>query len=166
MERLLAYEGPVVHVDHAHRAPAPTSWSNREEIEKERQECDHTVAELHNNYTLAAERDAEEIVELKKALRVQEKELVKASYQITQLTESERMRSALINQYFNEVTKLKDELAEDNKNYTKLLQGVSNEAKSKFLAARAMAVLEVKEDPEALQYVQWMQEKLADLLGS
>lgn len=29
MKRLLAYEGPVVHVDHSHRAPAPTVSTGR-----------------------------------------------------------------------------------------------------------------------------------------
>jgi chromosome segregation ATPase len=234
MERLLAYEGPVVHVDHAHRAPAPTSFSTREVAEerkecnrhiqkihddhkantaweknrikelqqqlldkddallrerrhkemakvkheemvkqmveaedgrmKAEEDCDHTVAELHNKYTRAAEGDADEMVKLQRALKAQEEELARARFMIEEMKESELSRSKVIDGYYKEVTELKDELAEDNQNYTKLLNGAYNEAKSKFVFAHAMARSEAEDgDPVALQYIRWVQKKLAEL---
>ena len=180
MERLLAYEGPVVHVDHGHRAPAPTSFSTREVAEerkecnrhiqkihddhkantaweknrikelqqqlldkddallrerrhkemakvkheemvkqmveaedgrmKAEEDCDHTVAELHNKYTRAAEGDADEMVKLQRALKAQEEELARDRVLIAQLTESERTRSEGIGMYQREALALNDKL--------------------------------------------------------
>jgi len=259
MERLLAYEGPVVHVDHSHRAPAPTggtredavpqedavarerkecnehlqkvhddheantAWEkNRivelqkalldkekafrdasayndrvearhakevEELERKLQEerqhketaqkkhewavkemakeeadrmqakedCDRAVAELHNNYTRAAKGDADEIVKLQRELKAKEEELVTARFQIKEMQASDLTRSKVINEYY-------EELAEDNQNYTKLLNGAYNEAKSKFVVAHAMARSKAEDgDPVALQYIRWVQKKLAAL---
>ena len=63
MERLLAYEGPAVHVDHAHRAPAPTSWSSREKaVSEATAKCNAYNRELEDEVRtlqrqLAAEKD-------------------------------------------------------------------------------------------------------------
>ena len=69
-----------------------------------------------------------------------------------------------------QIAKLQAELADDNKNYTKLLQGVSNEAESKFVFAHAMTRSDADKDAEkgggeALKYIKWLQTKLAALLG-
>ena len=76
MERLLAYEGPVVHVDHAHRAPAPTSWSSREKaVSEATAKCNAYNRELEDEVRtlqrqLAAEKDqVERERQLKKAAR-------------------------------------------------------------------------------------------------
>ena len=45
MERLLAYEGPVVHVDHAHRAPA---WTAGKRECEEKREYDRKLLEQRN----------------------------------------------------------------------------------------------------------------------
>lgn len=50
MERLLAYEGPVVHVDHAHRAPAPTAGF------ESRASCEEKVAEERQHKENAQEK--------------------------------------------------------------------------------------------------------------
>ena len=71
MERLLAYEGPVVHVDHSHRAPAPTGLEWRdcdEELKKEKRECNEHIQGVHANYTNKQQWMENRIVELKQAL--------------------------------------------------------------------------------------------------
>lgn len=227
MERLLAYEGPVVHVDHGHRAPAPTSFSTREVAEerkecnrhlqkvhddheantaweknrivelqqalldkdkqlqeerrhketaqrkhewavkemakeeadrvKAKEDCDHAVAALHNNYTRAAKGDADEIVKLQRELKAQEEELARARFLITEMQASELSRSKVINEYY-------EELAEDNKNYMKMIRGVDQSALPRFLAVHAMTHTKATRPPvdqEAREYILWIQKKLA-----
>lgn len=155
MERLLAYEGPVVHVDHAHRAPAPTSFSTRE-VAEERKECNRHLQKVHDDYEakLLAKDD-----ELAKSRRTKQAAINRLAEEVSE-DEAERRRLEA------EVTELTDKLAEDNKNYMKLLNGPYNEAKSKFVFAHAMAASKAKEaDPVALQHIRWVQEKLVELLG-
>ena len=91
MERLLAYEGPVVHVDHSHRAPAPTSLSNREEVEalkgveaskealeKEKRECNKHINELHDYYKGQSSWKDKRIAELQAQVVAKDNELVKS----------------------------------------------------------------------------------------
>ena len=78
MERLLAYEGPVVHVDHSHRAPAPTSWSNREEIEEEKRECAKHINKVHADCKNQSSWKDKRIEELQAQVVAKDDELVKS----------------------------------------------------------------------------------------
>ena len=203
MERLLAYEGPVVHVDHSTARPRD-EWSNRDEIEKEKRSApstqglancnqqsswkDKRIAELQAQVVakddellksrnaaeeaLAKSRDSKQssIRKLMDQESEADAQIAELQQRVKSMTSEKETLLEYYTQKFKRVKELEAEndaleakLADDNKNYTKLLQGVSNEAKSKFQAAHAMAALEVGKDPEALQYVQWIQTKLAQL---
>jgi len=207
MERLLAYEGPVVHVDHAHRAPARATgleWRSTcekkvldqrkelhdkdDELQWERQHKEtakkkhewavkemakeaggRMQAEAALEKSEQAFRDAsayqesvqerheKEVEELEATVKARDEELVKARYQMGEMQASEVRMQQTISEYAKE-------LAVDNKNYTKLLNGVYNEAKSKFVSAAAMARSKAEDgDAEELQYIRWLQKKLAEL---
>jgi uncharacterized membrane protein len=124
---------------------------------KAEEDCDHTVAELHNKYTLAAEGDADEMVKLQRALKAQEEELARARFMIEEMQASELSRSKVINEYY-------EELAEDNKNYMKMIRGVDQSALPRFLAVHAMTHTKATRPPvdqEAREYILWIQKKLA-----
>ena len=200
MERLLAYEGPVVHVDHAHRAPARATgleWrstceenvkSCEEKVERERrhkemakdkhremvdqmakeaagrqeaeealEKCDEAFRDASAYKEHVREGHEKEVEELEATVAARDEELAKARFQMGQLQASEVRMQQTISEYAKE-------LAVDNKNYTKLLNGVYNEAKSKFVSAAAMARSKAEDgDAEELQYVRWLQKKLAEL---
>ena len=144
MERLLAYEGPVVHVDHSHRAPArATGLEMRdcdEEVARERRDCGLRLAAREKKHKEAVEEALEKCEE---ALKAKEAELVKARFQITQLTESERSRNIIINKYSDEVTALKDKVENQAARIRELVE--ENEA----LKAQAAALSKPAPAPKA-----------------
>ena len=154
MERLLAYGGPVVHVDHSHRAPAPTSWSCREDEDLPRLRREN--AALQNQVNNQTEKLENLSAEWAQKLEEQRRQLTQRIW----IDEQEKVKKD------RALLALQRQLDEDDKNYTKLLQGVSKEAKSKFVFEHAMTVSKAeKGDEEALQYIKWLQTKLAALLG-
>ena len=170
MERLLAYEGPVVHVDHSHRAPAPTAGTREDAAE----ECKRQLAEERQHKEtalreLVAERQHKETarrkhkwavdemtkeekarVKAEEALDAKEEELKKARFLILQLTESERSRHTLINQYQKENVDLREKVEHQAARIRELVQAPKAQA-----AARPKPAPAPKAAPDTMPMPAW-----------